>query len=486
MSEQNRKEDYFVNATILGKSANICDIPCKIFLPERIYEKPSFLFRPNERSDATLLMSQQFGGFKAIVVGPDQKARTTIEAKEVYFSKSGARYWGPDLSEPYAQGEPQHLMITDHLELPDLSDKTHIVFWITPNDLLTPSIFSSLSYTGDISRERHSNAEFTIQSEMKLVFDMHFKTKNTDTGDLVQWSYLVACAELTTPATDLESLQKYVLPHIDDFLLIASLAAGKRTACLGWTATDEHSHATYYRGNYAFPDCNAESGIHDYLADRQSSKEFIETCHTNFLAHENQLALRSAICAAVPLDQHTLEAGFLSKFAGLETLLLSFRKQNSLEDILPPDHWKSLKCYLQKCIRQATEPELDHKQKKSIYNKLDELNRVSIKEAFETFRQHYGIYLSDLWPTFGEKDAIGLVDIRNKLIHGDPFPNELVHALSMANIHLQFTLERSLVRVLGWDITKTKVNPAYLGHYFKNAMTDFSDERKQLTDYIRR
>jgi hypothetical protein len=485
MSELDRKEDYYVKADLIGENTQVCGVPCKIFLPERIWEKPYLQFKPNTSADAHKLMSLSGGKLKASIanVGLDQNVRATIEVQQVYFSHGGTTHWGGDLAEPYAHGDPQHLLITDHFGNPELQDKTEMAFWITPNELLTPHTSCTTSYTGNVSYERHGNVEFLIEGGIELTFERNFKAKHMDNGDLIQWSYLVANAELTTAATNFEVLQNIVLQHVDDFLLIASLAAGKRTACLGWTASDKASQVTYYRGNYAFPDCSEKGGIHDNLADYKTSKEFIETCYARFRAYPNQLALRSAICAAVPIGQHNIESEFLCRFAGLETLLSSFRRQEGLEHILAPTNWDGLKAYLRKCVKESTEPKLESRERDSIYKKLDELNRVSIREAFEIFCQKYEIDLSDLWPVFGDKGTIGLVEIRNKLIHGDPFSNELFHSLVVANMHLQATLERSLIRVLGWDIEKTRVAPAHLAFHFSH-MNDFSLERKHLTDYI--
>lgn len=483
MPELNREGNHYVKATLTSGSAEICDVPCKIFLPERIYEKPYFLFKPKNGVDATIIMSLHAGKCKASIIGLDKKIHITIEAQEVYFSQSGTKHWGDDISESTALGEPQHLLVINHLDRPELQDKTQIVFWISPNDFLTPSTFFTASYTGEINYECAENVEFVIKDGVKLIFERHFKTKMTEDGDLLQWSYLVACAELSVAATDLEALRNDVLPNIDDFLLIASLAAGRRTACLGWTATDQYAHATYYRGNYTFPDCKEKSLIHDYLADIQSSKEFIDTCYANFLAHENKLALRNAICSAVPLSQHMLEDSFLSKFAGLEALLLDFRRQEEIEFVLEPTGWEQFKAYLEKCINASIEPKLEPEQRASIYKKLEELNRVSIREAFDVFCRNCDIDLSDLWPVFGNKEAIGLVDIRNRLIHGDPFPHDLIEVLGVADMHLKTALERVLVRVLGWNISETRVNSDYLGMHY-TSLKNFVSERKRLTKFI--
>lgn len=481
--ELNRDEDFLVKASIISNGKEIHDVPCKIYFPERIYEKPYLVFKPTP-DIARITMMFHAGKFKAAkyAFNKDKILQVTIEAPEVYLS-GGTKHWGDDISESTILGEPQHLHVIRHLDNSAGQPKTQLVFWISPNELLTPPSIFTTSYTGEIKNEWINTLEFTIKDDVKLAFTKHFKSKTEANGDLVQWSYLVACAELDTPAADVDALRNNVLPDIDDFLLIASFALRKRTACLGWTATDKYSHTTYYRGNYTFPDCNEKSDSHNRLVEIQSFEKFIDTCYTNFSSYKNKLAIRSSLCAAVPLNQDTIEASFLSKFAGLETLLLDFRRREGFEFILENDTWPQLKEYLKKCIKASIEPKLESEQRSSIYTKLDELNRVSLRDAFEMFCRRYEVPLSDLWPVFGEKENVGLVDIRNKLIHGDPFPDNLIGVLAAANQHLQFTLERVLVRVLGWDITKTMVHPDYLG-MFSTSMKNLSSEQTRLAEYI--
>ncbi len=118
---------------------------------------------------------------------------------------------------------------------------------------------------------------------------------------------------------------------------------------------------------------------------------------------------------------HTIEASFLRMFSGLETLILDFRRRENIEFILSEEDWPGLKSYIEKCIKNSTNPNLGKEQRKSICRNLDGLNRVSLREAFEAFCEKYSVDLSDLWPIFREGRKVGLADIRNKLIHGDPF-----------------------------------------------------------------
>ena len=55
--ELNKKENHYVKATLNNEKSEIRDVPCKIFLPERIYEKPYLLFKPKNSADATRVMS---------------------------------------------------------------------------------------------------------------------------------------------------------------------------------------------------------------------------------------------------------------------------------------------------------------------------------------------------------------------------------------------------------------------------------------------
>ena len=251
--ELGREENHLVKATVIVNGGEITNVPCKIFLPERIQEKPYVIFKPS-KEDANRIMASHKGALHATVYGFDKKKELTIEAPEIYFSGSSTKYWGDGISDSTVPGDPQDLHVVHHLRANDNAQHTQIVFWISPNSFLTPFMSSTSSYTGDLKYERVRNVEFVMKNEVRLVFDEHFGSKTAENGDFVQWSFLVACAELDVPADDVMSLKENILPDVDDFLLITSFAARQRTACLGWTATDKNSYTTFYRGKYVFPD----------------------------------------------------------------------------------------------------------------------------------------------------------------------------------------------------------------------------------------
>lgn len=480
--ELNREEDHLVKATLIVDGSEINDVPCKIYLPERIHEKPYVIVKPS-KEDAIKIGTSHKGALKANVYGFDKKIITSIEAPIIYFSGYSTKHWGNGISDSTIPGEPQDLHVVSHLTANEHPEKMQIVFWVSPNQFLEPAISSTSSYTGDITCKRVNNLEFMLEDDVKLVFDTHFSSKRAKNGDFVQWSFLVACAELSVSANDVGTLKNSLLPVIDDFLLIASFASKQRTACLGWTASDKNSYATFYRGNYTFPQNDTEVSVDDGLIEIKHFEKFAGTCYSAFSKFENKLALRNALHSVVPSRSSTVETSFLSMFAGLETIVLDFRRREALEFVLSEKDWTALRRYLQKCIKCSADPKLERGERASIYSKLDELNRVSLKEAFDAFCIKYSVDFTDLWPVFGEKEVVGLVDIRNKLIHGDPFPHDLFRALVIAKEHLMLILERVLVRVLQWDVAETKVNPDYLRTHF-TVIKDMPSEQARLSEYI--
>jgi len=446
-------------------------------------KNPHVIFK-SSKEDANRIMAFHKGVLHASVYGFNKEKELTIEAPEVYFSGSSTKYWGDGISDSTIPGDPQDLHVVRHLRANENAQHTQIVFWISPNRFLTPFMSSTSSYTGDLKYERVRNVEFVMKNEARLVFEKHFRSKTAENGDFVQWSFLVACTKLDVPANDVVTLKENILPDVDDFLLIASFAARQRTACLGWTAADKNSHTTFYRGNYVFPDFVSDNNFDNGLIDIKDFERFIQTCYPVFLKYENKLSVRNALHSIVPSQSRTLETTFLKIFAGLETLVLEFRRRENLEFIVPQNNWTSLRKYLQKCLKSSTEPKLETTQRASIYRKLNELNRVSLREAFDRFCIKYSVDLTDLWPVFGENDCVGLVDIRNKLIHGDPFPHDMSGSLVVAKEHLRYVLERVLIRILKWNVSETKISPDYLKMHML-VIKDMPAEQTKLSEYIK-
>jgi len=138
---------------------------------------------------------------------------------------------------------------------------------------------------------------------------------------------------------------------------------------------------------------------------------------------------------------------------------------------------------LEDYLKEVDVPDLDSTKAKFIRNKLGELNRVSLNEAFQQFCKAYEVNLSDLWPVFGKSTEISLSDIRNKLIHGDNMPFELLQPLGVAEINLKYVLERIVVKMLGYNVNKTRVSATSLKILDENIISTHLEKERMNRYY---
>ncbi len=455
------KENYSLRATFIVEDVQVPDVLCKIYLPERVCEKPRMKLRPTKEQFDKLTRSHK-GSFKAEIKDRDGIIRERLEAPVVYFENMNTTYWEEGISDSSIDGEPQDLTVAHFLTSASDDENSSVVFWLSPNEMLSPVMICENSYDGSIKVERVLSYEFSLGDNIKLIFDKHFRSQETDNKDTIRWSFLVSCAELEIPAHDIQKIRVEVLPKIDDFLLISSLASRTRTACLGFQSTNQNVHSKYYRGDFSFPTGASEASFDQGLVWKKDFEEFATHCYMNFSKYPNKNALRRAIWALVPGKPQVLEERFLSLFAGVETLLLEYRRQENLEFVFEHDVWKQIKEQIRKSIKGISNSKLEKEQRSFMYRKVDELNRISLRDVFNHFCKRYNLDLTDLWPVFADQDQVGLSDVRNRLIHGETFANQCYDAVWVACENLKWILERLILKILDWPIDKTEVEAGFL------------------------
>lgn len=479
---KSKYEEILVQSEVVLNGRGLTNIPCRLYLPNKIGNTPILELRPSKK-DFHIIARSHDVGLKAEVIGRDNVTEKAIESSELRLLECITRNWGHDLTESSIFAEPQHLRIVNNLRGHTPKKRTLVSFWISPNDFLSPLIFSSRSYTGTVENKKKNLYKKIINKGLALTFDKHFQYNDKNKMELRQWSNLVACAKINIPAENVDEFLSTVLPEVDNFLLVVSLATKRRTACIGWTASDGKTFTTYYRGNFKYPDFKKDGRIEDGLIEHQDFGQFVDITHASFMAFENKLALRNAIWAIVPSKETTIEESFLRLFAGLETLVLDFKRSKGMEYVLPLSKWAMVKENIKKHIGSCKELEMTSTQRGSMYKKLDELNRISLREAFAAFCIEYAINVEDLWPVFNLAGIAGLVEIRNKLTHGDPLPSKLFPSLMVAREHLRALVERVMVSVLGWDYEQTKVSPQHIEHT-TYLIRDMPEAQKTFNDYL--
>ena len=480
------REDFFVQATIKVNGYAINDLPCKIYLPENPLAKPRLEFKPN------YAQWQQVTGlwrpaFEAKVFDHFGRTSADISAPVVYLENMRSTAWGQNLYDCAFTGDPHGLRVVRYLSDSTesrSSSPTRFSLWVSPNAMLQPFIMETASFTGDVEMKRVHQVQFQLTPDILLAFDTEFRYKTLPAGERLRWSNLVANLDCALAAHEVDAFASSIIPIVDDFLWVAGLGSRTRTACLGWAASDGQTYTTYYRGDLVFPTGIKEASFVDGLVSRGDYGEFLSKSWSAFNVHPGKEAIKGAIQTLIPNRHQTLEESFLSLFAGLEELILDYRVRNGLELIIPAKSaWNKIRKSIMNVIRNSNEPKLEKNQRMLLYNKLEELNRVPLKHAFERFASVFGIDSSDLWPVFSNTEGVGLSNIRNKLIHGDRFPETLINELAIARDQLKWTLERAVLSVLGWCVARSEVSAEFLSAG-ATSYTQMPGARKRISEYL--
>jgi len=367
------------------------------------------------------------------------------------------------LSETVLIANPEDLTIT-HFKMNDIPDTTignttYATFWLTPC-VLFPQKSIEYRYTGDIKADDIDKFEFTLNS-VKFEISEHFKYIDQENGDVVIINEPVAVCEALTDSFDIDS----ILSSLDDFLLIVSFAARQRCICVGWNISDSKTHTEFYRRNLTMPEVNRKHcRFYDVLIDVAVFKDFVKFAYSKYNDLVKQQYVKNALYCALNQNKGTVESSFKNLFAAIESLIFGFSNSDRESNlILSQDKWKDFEKVLRQYIKKGSILGSDEhkKDRKNIYEKIGELNRISFSTAFRKFREIYPVELTDLWPLLDgvcQAEHTSLSSIRNRLVHGQIFDKSQFVALSIAKHHLAWTLERMILSILSWPIEKSKVD----------------------------
>lgn len=461
MAMKSRSEDYKLKVSITHGDHTTKDVLCEVYFPKRIIEPVELIFHPTSEQSKQLGWPFDFSIYGEIR-NFSGDLNTIIKANKVYSKHGTTKHWGHKLSESVLIGEPIDLTITHFLSSDGKSEKgkTSIkgTFWLTPSMMLLPVKVLSHSFTGEITVDNIHNFEFTLENGCGLKFDHHYRYLENDAGNTVSFPELVAEFEIDNESNEI--IQSFEL--IDDFLMLTSFSARQQCACLGWEMYGPSNITKFYRRDIATPNIKKDHSFNDTLIDIEDFKDFINIAYNSFIQIKQKELLRQAVYRVIDRESITFESNYLSLYSALETLVLLYRQNHEMEFIVPPTEWPAFRNEIKSFIKSHPYFSGEKCKRKLIYEKLLELNRVSFSTAFTNFCEHYNIDLQDLWPVVDKEESISLFDIRNKLVHGDTFNHKQQHALISAKEHLRWVVERSILSVLGWTYSKSKVSQNFL------------------------
>lgn len=192
------------------------------------------------------------------------------------------------------------------------------------------------------------------------------------------------------------------------------------------------------------------------LIDEVDIDEFLTTASKGHDAEMDDI-LQRATSFALQSGSQSPEVSFLSLSASLESVLTFFRRQDEYE-ILGAEEFSAVERDLKKWLKQHPVLANEPAKRGLIYEKVPELNRFPVSTIFKKFCEHHSLDLSDLWPVVGKHADWPLMEIRHRLVHGDPFQSRPAEALACAQAHLGWVVERMLLCVLGWPIERSSVS----------------------------
>src|SRR6266850_4324560 len=187
-------------------------------------------------------------------------------------------------------------------------------------------------------------------------------------------------------------------------------------------------------------DTRGRAASHEALIGEVDIDEFLTTASQGNDPELNDI-LERAISFALQSGNQSPEVSLLSLSASLESVLTFFRRQDEYE-ILGAEKFSEVECDLKKWLKQHPALANEPAKRGLIYEKVPELNRFPVSTVFKKFCEHHSLDLSDLWPVTGKHADWPLMEIRHRLVHGDPFRSRPAEALACAQTHLSWVVER--------------------------------------------
>lgn len=452
--------NYKGAAKLFRQNDLITEIYCEIWLPRHVYERPFLKFESMSKAHEGLPSPLPYDAVLE-VNGFDGKRRNTIDVKRMFIEEFKVTY-NSDGDTPLKtfQGQPESVI--DYFcqdSVDNDSRKHHVVLDLTENFLLQACKGIIGSYTGEVTIENVRTHISSVGRFNKVVFDKHFYGVELKDGGLASYGKQVATFNIDFSVVDVETFERLIRPAIDDYLLLASFAANQKTNIVSWSVSDNKSLVQAWYGNIPVDDTLNEQkhSHHDVLIDIRDFEEFMLIAMKTFNRFNDQDKdlVKQAISKVLPKRSRTVESAILTFFSALESIILKHRRDKNLEyTISSSSNWKKLGKALRTTVAENNSLFPSEAHMKMLLEMLPSLKRVPLKDAFNSYVRDV-LDLSDLWPVFGPAEGATLIDVRNKLIHGDLFEDDRFLSLCHAMDNLECIVKRLILFTLGWDIEKS-------------------------------
>lgn len=325
-------------------------------------------------------------------------------------------------------------------------EKQNIFFILTDNKMVKPFENIEISSTGVLKKGNEPTVILNFKDDLIATFEEHdyyIDTKIEEVNGTFSTSHLLLKIEMDNHFLASVDEVKILSELLDKLLWYLSFGSRQRTTWIKWTAEIGNEFVEYYRNNIFIPE--KIISYKEPLVDIRTFQGFLQHC-LEYDKQQNNLDLYLPVLYLVASDnpRKTMEMEFLSLFIALEALLDLYAESRNKNKHFKKERWEPFKTHIEESINVFSG--FNKTEKDLMIEKLGIFNQPSRKKMYNDFCNDMKIDNTDLWPIYGTNTDLSR--IRNKLIQGKRFEYETF--LSIANEHLRWTVERSLLAVLGW------------------------------------
>jgi len=348
-------------------------------------------------------------------------------------------------------------------------------FYINLLASLSPNKVFDRKPSGIVKVSEYTTHKFNLDENFVISFDTkYFYDQEKQTKEQIEnICYFSNIAEFNFNGNlnDIEHYSKL----LNDFLMLMSFGIRKRVVHTGWVVNNNKKFILKLKRDIIVPEYKGENLLPNYLIEPNELNNFIRSSYKIFRELNHQDIIRRAIFPLLTEAKISTESQFLILFSCLESILSYHKKNKQFENIIEEEDFKSIRGLIQGELKDLfsncsknniSEKQVeilkkyDSNKRAMVYQKISELNRPSFKMILDDFCNEYSLDLKDLWSITESNQGISLTQIRNKLIHGDALNFNQHKSLIIAYEHLKTVVERMILKILEWDISKTRVVPS--------------------------
>lgn len=355
---------------------------------------------------------------------------------------------------------PKEVFVTQSFEGIKRKRIATLNYYLNKSPMFAPRIVCYPDKHGNVKQRKGEVLTFETANSYLIKSDTLFSYLSQN-GHFESDQYQILTTRIRSSKSIINTVLNDITPHVEDIMLLMSFLQDSKVHSVNWMIEYSNKMMWHYKSNN-FKASDIDNHRYSELIERIYIKDFMALTLSKYHASSFRKEIKNSINSLSIRKGGHVELTFLSFFQAFESLVLSYKRSNGLEFILDKEVFDNLKKSLAKTIKE--ELPLLKDQRGKIKNKLNELNRLSLKESTQIFLADFDVEIEDAWPLFDSKahGITGLSTIRNVLIHGDLLPPEQLINIAIAMEHLRIILSRCIFCILGWDVSKTNISEGFL------------------------